>query len=112
MHGCHFPTFTKSNGLRHLQDGPGGRRLPCANRLSDERHKPHSLGPACVSSAKVPSFDISVGCGCREAGLGCLRKGVLPLRGRDGQVGCYPTKASRRALCRSVLSPPAEHTPA
>ena len=96
----------RRSGLRRHGTGAVGfwRQLaPKPGGLHDKWHKTNPLRSASVGCLEVSSLGLSV-LGCRREGvLSRLRKGLLPLRGRNGQVKC--SRGSRQGGQKYVGGP-------
>ena len=95
-----------SSSTRKQLEGFGSVGLPGAGRLDNKRHKAHTLGSAHLAGVQMRRFHSSIlGCG-RKGLLPGLRKGLLPLWGRDGQVKCSraPGQGGQEDVCRASLS--------
>ena len=83
-----------SSSTRKQLEGFGSVGLPGSGRLDDKRYKAHTLGGAHLAGVQMRRFHSSIlGCG-RKGLLPVLRKGLLPLWGRDGQVKCSRAPSS------------------
>ena len=100
------PTNHKVNLSPNLLPYKGGRRaarLPSVQRC-EESYRPSALwvGSAHLAGVQMRRFHSSILGRGRKGLLPSLRKGLLPLWGRDGQVKCSraPRQGGQEDVCR------------